>query len=50
MFVFLLELFQDWHNGRYLKQCLINLQEKEDCGAIPAEEWKKITDRWPEFK
>ena len=50
MFVFPLELFPDWHNNWYLKQCLYNLQEKADCGAIPAEEWKKITDRWPEFK
>ena len=44
------EIFEGWHNDRYLKQCLMNLQEKADCGAIPAEEWKKITDRWPEFK
>lgn len=50
MFVFPLELFPDWHNDRYLKQCLMNLQEKADCGAIPAEEWKKITDRWQEMK
>ena len=46
----LVEVFKDWHNTRYLMQCLHNLQEKADCGAIPAEEWKKITDRWPEFK
>ena len=42
------DVFCGWHNDRYLKQCLMNLQEKADCGAIPAEEWKKITDRWPE--
>ena len=42
-------LFAGWHNDRYLRQCLANLQEKADCGAIPAEEWKRITDRWPEF-
>lgn len=42
-------IFEGWHNDRYLKQCLMNLQEKADCGAIPAEEWKKITDRWPEM-
>ena len=46
----LVEVFKDWHNDRYLKQCLHNLQEKADCGAIPEEEWKKITDRWPEMK
>ena len=43
-------LFPGWHNDRYLKQCLANLQEKADCGAIPAEEWKRITDRWPGWK
>lgn len=44
------DLFPGWHNNRYLKQCLANLQEKADCGAIPAEEWKRITDRWPEWR
>ena len=43
-------IFEGWHNGRYLRQCLANLQEKADCGSIPAEEWKKITDRWKTFK
>ena len=41
--------FIGWHNDRYLRQCLANLQEKADCGAITAEEWKRITDRWPEM-
>ena len=43
------EVFPTWHNNRYLNQCLANLQEKYDCGAIPEDEWKKITDvyrRW----
>ena len=42
-------VFHTWHNNRYLNQCLANLQEKYDCGAIPEDEWKKITDvyrRW----
>ena len=43
-------VFPGWHNDRYLRQCLANLQEKADAGAIPAEEWKRITDRWPEMK
>ena len=43
-------LFDGWHNDRYLKQCLANLQEKADCGAIPAEEWKRITDVYPEWR
>ena len=35
-------IFSDWHNTRYLKQCLYNLQEKLDCGAISAEEGKTL--------
>ena len=27
------ELYHGWHNGRYLRQCLFNLQEKYDCGG-----------------
>lgn len=44
------ELFPNWHNDRYLRQCLYNLQEKADCGAISPEEWKVITDHYPGFK
>ncbi len=44
------DLFPAWHCTRYLRQCLANLQEKADCGAISAEEWKRITDRWPEWE
>ena len=39
------ELFADWHNERYLKQCYYNLQEKYDCGGITNEEWMKIVER-----
>lgn len=39
-------LFADWHNERYLKQCLFNLQEKFDCGGIPKDEWKVIEDKF----
>ena len=35
-------IFNGWHNGRYLRQCLYNLEEKADCGAISKEEWQKI--------
>ena len=44
------ELFSNWHNDRYLHQCLANLQEKYDCGAIPEEEWELITDKYPEWR
>lgn len=36
------ELFNGWHNDRYLRQCCYNLQEKYDCGGITEEEWLTI--------
>lgn len=44
------DVFPGWHDDRYLKQCLANLQEKYDCGAVPEEDWKRITARWPEWR
>lgn len=38
------ELFEGWHNNRYLIQCYYNLQEKFDCGGISKEEFEKIED------
>lgn len=38
------DLFRDWHNRRYLLQCLANLQEKHDCGGISDEEWERIAE------
>ena len=38
------ELFSDWHNDRYLRQCYYNLEEKHDRGGISDEEWQKIED------
>lgn len=38
------ELFSGWHNNRYLRQCLFNLQEKYDCKGISEIEWAKIND------
>lgn len=39
------EIYNDWHNERYLKQCYYNLQEKYDCGGITNDEWMKIVER-----
>lgn len=36
------ELFKDWHNRRYLLQCIYNLQEKYDCDGIKDEDWSKL--------
>ena len=38
------ELFKEWHDYRYLRQCLFNLEEKYDCGGITREEWIPIYD------
>ena len=39
-----MDLFKDWHNDRYLHQCLAYLQEKYDCGGIGICEYEKIVD------
>lgn len=38
------ELFKDWHNDRYMHQCLLNLQEKFDCSGISEEEYRILVD------
>ncbi len=38
------DLFANWHNDRYLRQCYFNLQEKFDCDGIGLIEWEKIAD------
>lgn len=32
-------LYRDWHNEIYLKQCIYNLEEKAMCGGISMNEW-----------
>ena len=39
-------LFNHWHNKRYLKQCLFNLEEKYLCGGITHNEWLKIKNKF----
>ena len=36
------ELFADWHDKRYLRQCFFNLQEKCDCDGMSYFEYEKI--------
>ena len=38
------ELFERWHNDRYLMQCFYNLQEKYDCGGISYDEFNKVVE------
>lgn len=44
------ELFDGWHNERYLDQCFYNLQEKFDCGGMSQEEWEKVSKKYYEVK
>ena len=39
-------LFWSWHNERYLRECLFNLEEKAMCNGIPKDEWKIIYDKF----
>ena len=39
------EIYPDWMNERYLRQCYYNLQEKYDCGGITEEEWNRIQNK-----
>jgi len=43
------QVFPNWHNDRYLKQCYYNLQEKYDCGGISEEEWERIKDQYEQI-
>lgn len=38
------DLFADWMNDRYLRQCYYNLEEKHDCSAISDEEFAKVRE------
>ena len=48
-FLSIKNLFENWHNERYLKQCLMNLQEKYDCGGISEDEWKVIENKFSKY-
>ena len=43
------DIFSEWHNNRYLKQCLYNLEEKYDCGGISKGEWNVIYKNFNKF-
>ena len=36
------DIYGNWHNTRYLRQCYYNLEEKWDRGGIPDDEWGVI--------
>lgn len=39
--------FEEIHNDRYLRQCLLNLQEKYDRGGITEKEWYYVFQNLP---
>ena len=39
-------LFCLWHDDRYLRECIYNLEEKAICGGIPYDEWKLIYEKY----
>ena len=41
-----LDIFEGWHNDRYLMQCFYNLQEKYDYGGIDKKEWETLEGRY----
>lgn len=41
-----IHLFVNWHDDRYLRQCLYNLEEKAMCGGIFKEEWNVIYQKY----
>lgn len=41
------QIFNGWHDNRYLRQCFYNLQEKYDCGGMTKIEYDKILDGIP---
>ena len=40
------KIFKNWHNTRYLRQCLYNLEEKALCQGIPKNEWDIIYNKF----
>lgn len=39
-------IFEGWHDKRYLRECLFNLEEKAMCNGIPKDEWEIIYDKF----
>ncbi len=42
-------IYQNWHNEIYLRQCLYNLEEKYSCGLITQDEWNIIYNQFKDF-
>lgn len=44
------ELFKEWHNFKYKRQCYYNLEEKYDCDGVSEEEWQVFIKNCKEFE
>lgn len=44
------DIFETWHNEKYLDQCYFNLQEKFDCGGISENEWFLVVNKYMSLK
>lgn len=42
-------IFSEWHNNRYLTQCMYNLEEKHDCNGITDDEWNVLLRGYKEI-
>ena len=42
-------LFEGWHDDVYLRECLYNLEEKSRAGAVSADEWRIIYEKFKNF-
>lgn len=43
------QILEGWHNDRYLRECLYNLEEKAICGNMTADEWNMIYEAFNDF-
>lgn len=42
-------IFSNWHNDRYLAQCMFNLEEKYNCKGITDEDWNVLLRGYKEI-
>ena len=43
------QIYADWHNDVYLRECLYNLEEKYLCGGIAQDDWLLIYNKFKNF-
>lgn len=43
------QIYVDWHNDVYLRECLYNLEEKYLCEGITQDDWFLIYNKFENF-